>query len=84
MNRNQPKVPPAEAGSIIYGAEPLFGSGFALFLPALLTPLAGPTYANEELTPPLLSAACWSRWPTWCSSYEARKAAEAGPQVRFL
>ncbi len=53
MNRNQPHVPPAEAG-IIYGAEPLFGSGFALFLPALLTPLAGASYANEQLTPRLL------------------------------
>jgi drug/metabolite transporter (DMT)-like permease len=53
MNRNQPHVPPAEAG-IIYGAEPLFGSGFALFLPALLTPLAGASYPNEELTPRLL------------------------------
>ena len=36
------------------GAEPLFGSGFALFLPALLTPLAGVSYANESLTPRLL------------------------------
>jgi drug/metabolite transporter (DMT)-like permease len=53
MNRNQPHVPPAEAG-IIYGAEPLFGSAFALFLPALLTPLAGSTYENELLTSRLL------------------------------
>ena len=53
MNRNQPHVPPAEAG-IIYGAEPLFGSAFALFLPALLTPLAGASYPNEQLTPRLL------------------------------
>jgi drug/metabolite transporter (DMT)-like permease len=53
MNRNQPHVPPAEAG-IIYGAEPLFGSAFALFLPALLTPLAGTSYPNELLTPRLL------------------------------
>ena len=53
MNRNQPHVPSAEAG-VIYCAEPLFGSAFALFLPALLTPLAGASYANEQLTLRLL------------------------------
>ena len=53
MNRNQPHVPPTEAG-VIYCAEPLFGSGFALFLPALLTPLAGAIYSNEQLTQRLL------------------------------
>ncbi len=54
MNRNQPHVPPTEAG-IIYGAEPLFGSAFALFLPALLTPLVGASYPNETLTARLLA-----------------------------
>ncbi len=53
MNRNQPHVPPAEAG-VIYGAEPLFASMFALFLPALLAPLSVTAYPNEQLTPRLL------------------------------
>jgi drug/metabolite transporter (DMT)-like permease len=53
MNRSQPHVPPAEAG-VIYGAEPLFASAFALFLPEMITPLAGITYENEALTSRLL------------------------------
>jgi len=53
MNRNQPRVPPAEAG-VIYGAEPLFASMFALFLPELLLPLSAAPYPNEQLTPRLL------------------------------
>jgi drug/metabolite transporter (DMT)-like permease len=53
MNRFQPEVSASEAG-IIYGAEPLFASLFALFLPAIFARWAGVDYANEQLTPQLL------------------------------
>jgi drug/metabolite transporter (DMT)-like permease len=53
MNRYQPEVGASEAG-IIYGAEPLFASLFALFLPALFARWAGVDYANEQLTVRLL------------------------------
>jgi drug/metabolite transporter (DMT)-like permease len=53
MNRYQPEVSASEAG-IIYGAEPLFASVFALFLPALFAHWAGVEYANEQLTLRLL------------------------------
>jgi drug/metabolite transporter (DMT)-like permease len=49
MNRYQPEVSASEAG-IIYGAEPLFASVFALFLPALFARWAGVAYDNERLT----------------------------------
>jgi len=53
MNRYQPEVSASEAG-IIYGAEPLFASLLALFLPSLFAGLAGVSYANERLTHRLL------------------------------
>jgi drug/metabolite transporter (DMT)-like permease len=53
MNRYQPDVSASEAG-IIYGAEPLFASVFALFLPAFFAHWAGVEYANEQLTSRLL------------------------------
>lgn len=53
MNRYQPEVSASEAG-IIYGAEPLFASLFALFLPGFFAPLAGVAYLNEQLTDRLL------------------------------
>ena len=53
MNRYQPDVTASEAG-IIYGAEPLFASVLALFLPRFFAGLAGITYANEQLTDRLL------------------------------
>ncbi|HWZ88544.1 MAG TPA: hypothetical protein VNW92_06830 [Polyangiaceae bacterium] len=53
MNRYQPEVGPSEAG-IIYGAEPLFASLFALFLPGIFGALAAVSYANERLTGRLL------------------------------
>ena len=53
MNRYQPDVGASEAG-IIYGAEPLFASLFALFLPAVFARWAGVPYANEQLTGRLL------------------------------
>jgi drug/metabolite transporter (DMT)-like permease len=53
MNRYQPEVSASEAG-IIYGAEPLFASWFALFFPSFLAGLANVTYANERLTQGLL------------------------------
>ena len=49
MNRYQPAVSASEAG-IIYGAEPLFASVLALFLPGLLADLAHVSYVNERLT----------------------------------
>jgi drug/metabolite transporter (DMT)-like permease len=53
MNRYQPEVSASEAG-IIYGAEPLFASWLALFLPGFLAGLANVSYANERLTERLL------------------------------
>jgi drug/metabolite transporter (DMT)-like permease len=53
MNRYQPDVSASEAG-IIYGAEPLFASLFALFLPSFFAGLAAVAYANERLTDRLL------------------------------
>jgi drug/metabolite transporter (DMT)-like permease len=44
----------ATHASLIYCCEPLFTSVFALFLPALLSALAGTAYANEKLTTHLL------------------------------
>lgn len=53
MNRFQPAVSASEAG-VIYGAEPLFASMLALFLPAWFARLAGVDYENESLGPALL------------------------------
>jgi drug/metabolite transporter (DMT)-like permease len=49
MNRYQRHVSSSEAG-VIYGAEPLVASLLTLFLPALLSPVAGARYVNEQLT----------------------------------
>ncbi len=49
MNRWQPLVTATEAG-LIYCAEPVATSLFALFLPAWLSQLAAVNYANEHLT----------------------------------
>jgi drug/metabolite transporter (DMT)-like permease len=56
MNRFQRHVTSSEAG-VIYGAEPVLASALALFLPALLTPVAGVVYANEHLSLRLVSGA---------------------------
>ena len=53
MNQWQRYVPVTEAG-LIYGAEPLFASLFALFLPALFSQWASLDYSNEKLTPHLM------------------------------
>ena len=53
MNRFQPDVSASEAG-IIYGAEPVFASLLALFLPGIFTVFAGVAYANERVTERLL------------------------------
>jgi drug/metabolite transporter (DMT)-like permease len=53
MNRYQPDVSASEAG-IIYGAEPLFASVLALFLPSFLGSWAGVRYDDEQLTGQLL------------------------------
>ncbi len=49
MNKWQPFVPATEA-AIIYGIEPVLTSGFALFLPGLLSAWLGLAYPNETLT----------------------------------
>ena len=49
MNVWQPQVHPTHAG-LIYCAEPVFTSIYALFLPEWLGRLGGFTYANEHLT----------------------------------
>jgi drug/metabolite transporter (DMT)-like permease len=48
MNTWQPHVTATQAG-IIYATEPVFASGWALFLPAILSNVAGVQYANETL-----------------------------------
>lgn len=53
MNHFQPAVSASEAG-IIYGAEPLFASLLALFLPSIFAGFGHVEYANEALTPSLL------------------------------
>jgi drug/metabolite transporter (DMT)-like permease len=49
MNRWQPHLPASEAG-LIYAAEPVFASVFALFLPGFYSLMAGIGYSNERLT----------------------------------
>jgi drug/metabolite transporter (DMT)-like permease len=49
MNRWQPILPAPEAG-LIYAAEPVFASLFALFLPAWLSRLGPIHYSNEKVT----------------------------------
>ncbi|MEO6603399.1 MAG: DMT family transporter [Polyangiaceae bacterium] len=56
MNRYQRFVSASEAG-VIYGAEPVLASALALFLPAVLSPIAGVRYENERLTIRLLVGA---------------------------
>lgn len=53
MNKWQPYVPSTEA-AIIYGAEPVFASLFALFLPGLISRFAAIQYPNETVTAQLL------------------------------
>ncbi len=53
MNHWQPRVTATEAG-LIYCAEPLFASVFALFLPGWLAGAAHINYASETLTRNLL------------------------------
>ncbi|MHC1763307.1 MAG: DMT family transporter [Verrucomicrobiia bacterium] len=54
MNRWQPILPAPEAG-LIYAAEPVFASLFALFLPLWLSRFAGIDYPNETATVKLLT-----------------------------
>lgn len=49
MNRWQPLLPATHAG-LIYCAEPVFASLYALFLPGLMSQYSGIQYANEQLT----------------------------------
>jgi drug/metabolite transporter (DMT)-like permease len=53
MNYWQPHIEATRAG-LIYCAEPLFASLFALFLPQWLSAFAGINYPNEKLTTNLL------------------------------
>lgn len=48
MNVHQPRVSATEAG-IIYSAEPVYATAFALFLPGLLAAAFGGDYRNEAL-----------------------------------
>jgi drug/metabolite transporter (DMT)-like permease len=54
MNKWQPFVAPTEA-AIIYGAEPVFASLLALFLPGIVSKLTGIHYPNETVTGQLLA-----------------------------
>jgi drug/metabolite transporter (DMT)-like permease len=49
MNHWQPKLQPTRAG-LIYCAEPVFASLYAMLLPAWLGRMGGFSYANEQLT----------------------------------
>lgn len=53
MNRWQRFVPATEA-AIIYGAEPVFASVLALFLPGWISKWAGIDYPNEKITTQLV------------------------------
>lgn len=54
MNQWQPHLSSTEAG-LIYAAEPVSASLYALFLPAWLSAMSGLSYANETLTMSLLA-----------------------------
>lgn len=54
MNKWQPLVPATEA-AIIYGAEPVFASLMALFLPGFVSKHTGIDYPNEQITWQLLA-----------------------------
>ena len=54
MNAWQPKITATEAG-LIYCVEPIFGSLFALVLPAIFATAFGIAYANETVTWTLLA-----------------------------
>src|SRR4029078_11811993 len=54
MNKWQRFVPATEA-AIIYGAEPVFASILALFLPEIISKFADIRYANERVTWQLLA-----------------------------
>ncbi len=54
MNKWQPFVPATEA-AIIYGAEPVFASLMALFLPEIISRLTGIDYPNERVTAQLVA-----------------------------
>lgn len=53
MNMWQPKISATEAG-LLYCVEPIFGSGIALFLPAIISAWAFIEYPNETATWTLL------------------------------
>lgn len=54
MNKWQPFVAATEA-SIIYSAEPLLASGYAIVLPGVISKLTGIHYPNEVVTKSLLT-----------------------------
>lgn len=68
MNTWQRKVSATEAG-LIYTTEPIFAAAYALFVPALISRLAGVDYPNETLTIQLLTGGAlillangWMQW----------------------
>jgi drug/metabolite transporter (DMT)-like permease len=54
MNRWQPAIPASEA-ALIYAAEPVFATLFALFLPGFISALTSINYGNESFTAALLT-----------------------------
>lgn len=58
MNRWQPHLTATQAG-LIYCFEPIFASGFALFLPGWISAWASVEYANEKLSGNLLLGGAW-------------------------
>jgi drug/metabolite transporter (DMT)-like permease len=68
MNTWQRKVSATEAG-LIYTTEPIFAAAYALFIPAMISQMAGLQYANEQLTKQtvigglfVLLANAWVQW----------------------
>jgi drug/metabolite transporter (DMT)-like permease len=57
MSKWQSRITATEAG-LIYCFEPIFGSLFALFLPAIFSLWAGINYPNEHITQRLLIGGC--------------------------
>lgn len=49
MNKYQPAVSASQA-AVIYSLEPVFASGWALFLPSVLAMLSGIAHQNEQIT----------------------------------
>jgi drug/metabolite transporter (DMT)-like permease len=78
MNLWQPFVSATEA-AVIYGAEPVFASILALFLPGLISKFTGIHYPNEILTWPLLGGGLLILCANLVLQIQWRKKAETHP-----